>query len=315
VSILEYLLNNPKETDCIEFKKTLYLNSNKSGFIKDIAALSNLQLFEGKYIIMGVQEREDHTCSVVGIEPSQVQDSSIYLCWVNTNIEPDISLKFDVIDVNDLKVFVIKIVSQFNEGPFIIKKNFLSKKDPFNKGDIFIRKGASNSKMNRSNLDKVYLSKQELYINLTDRTLYVNSQGEAELSLSISNTFSQSLSFEACCLKIMSNKDEDLYFGRMLKFKTPMITYEGSWTMDFHLSINSKTDMHGLACFSFSSSDAVIARLNEYGNSARDLKFLLIFKNIRKEEFVYNFTNCSIFAKGEVLRKVKGILAKKNRNM
>lgn len=304
MDIKKYLKNSPKETETIEFKMNLYLNKDRSGFIKDIAALANAQLSDDKYIIMGVKESKS-TYNVVGIDIKDIMDSSIYNNWIVDNIEPEIKLDFQLLKIDDFSVFVIQIISKFTNGPFIMKKDYLSDKNSFNKGDIYIRKGTSSHKMSKTDIDVVYSKKAIFKVKLVDKTLFVDSNGIAKLELAIINTHDKSWSFDACFLRIINPEGDVLYNGHMFEFETIEKKLSAKFYMDLHLPIKSKSQTHGIASFSFSSSDAVSTNLDIYGQSTFDLQFVLQFRDIDYTDFDFTFEECNIYAKPEILRKIR----------
>jgi hypothetical protein len=304
MNIIELLEKNSKESVNIEFKKTLYLNANKSGFLKDIAALANAQTKEHKFIFMGIKANSNGL-DIEGIDETEIKDSSVYTNWVLEYIEPEIKLELNTINYKEKVIYYIQVISRFEEGPFIMKKKFQSDKDSFYSGDLYIRKSTSNAKMNKHDLDLVYKNKGKLEIFSHNPYLYVNDKGEAFLELAIRNTLDISFSFEAVFLAIFDKNGQRLYVSKMYGIEKDNKVIKGSNNLDFHLTIPARVEYHTSAIFSFTSSDAVSLNIDIDGNSSFDLTFLLRFRHIDLEDIEFTFSNCHVLVRGDnVLRKV-----------
>lgn len=145
--IIEY----ENESSTVDFKKEEYVlgnNIKKYDIVKDFIAFANNSSDEDKYIIIGVEEKEDKTKVIHSIE--KPTDDAKYQQIINENIEPSINFEYRCISYEDKRICYFRLFNNTNR-PYLISKNSVK----LNYGDGFIRKGTSTSKLGLSELNQI----------------------------------------------------------------------------------------------------------------------------------------------------------------
>jgi hypothetical protein len=151
---LDDIIRCEGESTYVDFKKIPYLpyiEKKKMDLIKDIMSLANADVDGDRYVIIGVKFDDKKQRILVGVSPSDIPDPAEYQQFIQENIEPEI--KFDVFcyPLED-KIFGIIKISSCDNGPYGMRKPFGTLK----KGEMWIRKGTTQSPMIRADLDRIY---------------------------------------------------------------------------------------------------------------------------------------------------------------
>lgn len=148
------LIRNAKEDDCCDFKKAFYIKEKYAEMIKDIVAFANNMKNEDKYIVFNI---DDETHEVGTEEFGDLPDISTINEIVRSYVEPYIDIELGEFFYENSKIVYIKISQKNLDRPYVITKDkSQSGRCLIKPGDIFIRKGATNFRANRSDLDKIY---------------------------------------------------------------------------------------------------------------------------------------------------------------
>jgi hypothetical protein len=139
----------------LDFKTVQYDKLKFSSFLKDVIAMANAHISGPRFIIVGIKVEPDGSRTYHSIPPGQFVDDAIYQQLVRENIEPEISLAYEPykIEENVLGVFTI---DGCTDRPYMMKKDFAN----LRKGDMFIRKGSSQDRLTRTDLDRILASKK-----------------------------------------------------------------------------------------------------------------------------------------------------------
>ncbi|MDO7854435.1 AlbA family DNA-binding domain-containing protein [Hymenobacter convexus] len=147
------LIQYENEKTGLDFKAIVYKADKFDDLLKDIMAMANAALEEDRYIVVGVKHYPNSERAFLGIE--EFMDDATYYQLVHSNIEPDIQFEYFHVEVADKKVGVFRIY-QCDNQPYLMKKDTKS----LRRGDGFIRKGTSQMRLMRSDLDKIFAKRQ-----------------------------------------------------------------------------------------------------------------------------------------------------------
>jgi len=151
---IEDLIEYENESTFLDFKGKQYLKLEYFKFIKDVLSMANADIKEEKYIIIGIKKYTDGNYDVIGINKTDFIDAATYQQIITENIEPYLSIEYLPFNFRNKLIGIFKI-SDNNDKPYMMKKDFGSLK----KGDSFIRKGTSQNRLLRSDLDKILKNK------------------------------------------------------------------------------------------------------------------------------------------------------------
>ena len=148
--IIEYI-NKKIETNVFDVKQSYYNSKKKFDLIKDIVAFANSSSVDDKYIVFNI---DNSTFELSDMNMSSLPDVSEIDNLLNEYCEPKIDVELNKFNYNGGQIAYLKICSSNLDFPYMIKKNFeLSGKIKLSQGQIYIRRGATNSIANRSDLD------------------------------------------------------------------------------------------------------------------------------------------------------------------
>ena len=143
------LIQYENEKTGLDFKAVIYKADKFDDLLKDIMAMANAALEEDRYIVVGIKHHLDSERVFLGVE--EFIDDATYYQLVHSNIEPDINFEYFHVEVAAKKVGVFRIFNCDNP-PYLMKKDFKA----LRRGDGFIRKGTSQMRLMRSDLDKIF---------------------------------------------------------------------------------------------------------------------------------------------------------------
>lgn len=151
---LDDIIKCEGESTYADFKKTFYHPYNekkKTDLIKDIMSMANADVDGDRYLIIGVSFDNNKNRILDGVSRSAIPDPALIQQLIHENIEPDI--KFDVFcHTLDGKEFGIIKIESCDNGPYEMRKEF----GKLQKGEKWIRKGTFQTRMLRSDLDRIY---------------------------------------------------------------------------------------------------------------------------------------------------------------
>ena len=157
------------ENDQVDIKKEYYSKEKKYDLIKDIVSFANNSKPKDKYIVFGV---ENSTWNILGIDLDSLPDISEINNLLHTYVEPFINVELGHLEYQDVTLGFIRIPYHDLNRPYVISKEYSKNKGIFlRKGEIYIRKGATNFIAERSDLDCIYHNRGTLDINLYTKEL------------------------------------------------------------------------------------------------------------------------------------------------
>jgi hypothetical protein len=183
MSYLDDLIKCENENSGLDFKVVQYSKDQHESFIKDILSMANADVNGDRYIIIGVKYKNSGDRDIVGIAKEDFVDSAIYQQLVRDNIEPELNIDYFSHELQDKYLSIIKIENCTNK-PYMMKKDFKK----LNRGDCFIRKGSSQSRMVREDYDRI-ITKRLSNDNLNDKVkIYFSGYPQDnEITLKTSN--------------------------------------------------------------------------------------------------------------------------------
>jgi hypothetical protein len=174
---IDDLIKYENENTSLDFKTIQYLKDKFEDLIKDIVSMANADSISNKYIIIGINHKSNGDRDIVGIREDFVDDA-IYQQLINDNVEPELTFKYFPYQIGDKKVGIIQIINSDNP-PYMLKKDY----GKLRKGDCFIRKGSHQSRLTRTDLDKIFDRQNNLnqFKGNVDVLLIVNSLKSTEI--------------------------------------------------------------------------------------------------------------------------------------
>ncbi|MDF2605831.1 MAG: ATP-binding protein [Bacillales bacterium] len=293
------LIENGIENDCLDFKKHHYKKENFSNLLLDIMSMANSESLEERYILVGIKDYQDGTREVIGVEPSELIDSSVYQNLVYENIEPYINFDIFYFEYKNKLIGVFKIFSSNNDRPYMLKKKY----DRLNEGTCKIRRGSFNSLVTRKDIDRFYQSREKFEIKLMESYIAATDEsiGCARTSVSIRNFTRFPVVVNYGLLTIYRSSGEELTMHRVYGFGRK----EDIIGADFQLTIYPMDEKLGDLFVSFSSSDCIKLGLDEYGCSDEDYLFELLFIDTNNNKYKTVIDDGKVLAKGKYLWKVE----------
>lgn len=152
------------ENDQVDFKQEYYSKEKKYDLIKDIVSFANNTKPRDKYIVFGV---ENSTWNVLGINADSLPDISEINNILHTYVKPFIDVELGCFEYQGVTLGFIRIPHSDLNRPYLISKEYNKNKVvSLRKGEIYVRKGATNFIAERSDIDCIYNNRGTLDISL-----------------------------------------------------------------------------------------------------------------------------------------------------
>lgn len=229
--IIEHI-NKKIETNVFDIKQSYYHPKKKFDLIKDVVAFANSSSIDDKYIVFNI---DNTTFKLSGMDMSSLPDVSEIDNLLNEYCEPKIDIELNKFNYNGGQIAYLKVCSSNLDFPYMIKKNFeFDGKIKLNQGQIYIRRGATNSIANRSDLD--------ILINMRVRRLIeIESQSIEQRRIIVDNK--PVLMYSGSFIFTNGDKSNYLFKNARIIFKTPQnmfsikVSFVGNYDI---LSFSSK---------------------------------------------------------------------------
>jgi len=300
--VLKYI-HNKKETEYVDFKES-YNDSKKAkhGLVKDIISFANNTSELDKYIIFGV---ENESFEVVGINKNSLPDISDIEQLLDNYVEPFLKVELNTLDYENKTIAYLKIFSSNINRPYQFKKDG----EGFQNGNIFIRKGATNCKQTRldivemissNNTFEVYIHESFIYIGPIRIDEMTNIFDLGEIKVQIKNNFSKSILIDYAYIEIENGyeKIRRTIYNR----KKTLIIHESP--IEVPANSNRVYDL----LFAVSSSDMFPLHILEDGECLLKTSAKILLYDTESKEYSSPQVNVNLFAKGDVLWKVKNYI-------
>lgn len=152
------------ENTRLDFKRDEYKKEDYSSFLKDVLSMANAFSTQERFIIIGLKPKSIEDRGIKGIN-GELTDSATFQQLVHENIEPELSLEYFPFQIEKTKLGIIRI-SNCNNPPYLMKKEYGNGKQKLFKGEGFIRKGTHQTRLVRSDFDKYMQNRvNEKYFN------------------------------------------------------------------------------------------------------------------------------------------------------
>lgn len=139
------------ENEIIDVKSSYYHKNKKFDLIKDVVAFANSSSVENKYIVFNI---DNGTFQLCNMDMNSLPDVSDINTLLREYCEPNIDIELSKFNYNGGQVAYLKVCNSNLDFPYMIKKDFVfDGKIKIHKGQIYIRRGATNFIANRSDLD------------------------------------------------------------------------------------------------------------------------------------------------------------------
>ena len=149
---IEELIIYENENTSLDFKRDEYKKEDYASFLKDVISMANATTQEERYIIVGLKPKSPDDRGFKGIE-GELTDPATYQQLVHENIEPELSIEYFSYKYKQYQFGVFKITNCDNP-PYLMKKDYGSGKKRLYRGEGFIRKGTHQPRLKRKDYDK-----------------------------------------------------------------------------------------------------------------------------------------------------------------
>lgn len=165
------LIEFENENSILDFKAIQYKREMYESFLKDIMSLANSISKDDRFIITGVKHMTNGSRNLLGILETFIDDAT-YQQLVDSNIEPHINFSYFPYNY-DGKIFGVFHIKDCDNPPYMMKKDYGNLKI----GDSYIRKGSSQKRLTRKDIDNHYLIlkkndiSKDIQISLSDQEI------------------------------------------------------------------------------------------------------------------------------------------------
>jgi hypothetical protein len=149
---IEELILFENENTRLDFKKIEYIKENYSSFLKDIISMANANTNEDRYILIGLKPKSEIDRGFKGIE-GEITDSASLQQLVYENIEPELNLEYFPYQYKEYQIGIIRITN-CNNQPYLMKKDYGNGKNKLFRGEGFIRKGSHQTRLVRKDYER-----------------------------------------------------------------------------------------------------------------------------------------------------------------
>lgn len=288
------------ETELCDFKRQYYVKAKNSDLVKDIVAFANNPSNEDKCIIFGV---DDKTKETYDIDISTIPDISTIENLLSEKVEPFVSVDLQSCDFGG-KTFAYLTVSGKNTNrPYVIKNDY----DKIVRGDIYIRKGTSNQKANRADIDKMYRLNRTKKIEIFDdyiivEPFHIDGVGPddytyGKISVEITNHSDKPFVLSSGKIEIRNEYDT---IDRIVNDILP-----NHMISDNPISVQANSQIVTPILFQFESRDCVSLRFTDEGYMNYPTTAKTVFYDTNGIEYHSTEKRVAIFVKGDILHKVR----------
>jgi len=207
--LLDLILYENENTR-LDFKRDEYRKENYTSFLKDIISMANANTKEPRFIIIGLKPKSIDDRGFSGVKEELI-DAATFQQLVYENIEPEISVDYFPFKSQGFLFGVFKI-SNCENPPYLMKKDFGDGKNRLYRGEGYIRKGTHQTRIIRADYNKYFQNKideqyfnEEVILTLTSS----NYTNEVEL-ISIEGFKRPSLIKREEIEKILEQKKQDV---------------------------------------------------------------------------------------------------------
>lgn len=293
------LIEDGKENSTIDFKKEYY--KDNYDLLKDVAAFANTTTDTEKFIVFGVTDSYE----LLGISNSELVDVSTVNDLINQYIEPFIDIELGSFYYKNISIGFLAILPT-NNKPYLIKKQFGLGKSTVQEGTIYIRKGASNLRANRSDIDLMYKNKIHREVKLYRNLLHVSD-------FKLNSKSKEFLTYGRVELELKNDSDMPwlIRWGYIkitncnAEIERPIYNPEGLRLDDHPYSVKSKNHEKFTFPFEFMSSDCIYLKVDDEGNMLYETNASVILYDIDDNEYKSDKIQVLLTVRGNALHKIK----------
>ena len=287
------------ENDQVDFKKEYYSKEKKYDLIKDIVSFANNTKPKDKYIVFGV---ENSSWIPTGVNISSLPDISEINDLLHMYVEPFIDVELGHLDYQGVTIGFIRIPHNELNRPYVISKEYSKNKvTSLRKGEIYIRKGASNFICERNDLDDIYNNRGTLDINFHTSEITIsniritnNTQLMGQVRFVLQNNTPKTITFDNvsvyihCGSNLIEHKIDFIADHKTVYYKDP----NSLSNTPIHLS--SGDCIQKTAYFAISESVALNLSKKDTTSMKSSIKIYDVLKHIYQNAFStvqLNFTD------------------------
>jgi len=291
--LIHAMILSESESECLDYKADSYRENE--ALLKDILAMANSLSDGSKYIITGVKDVGNGIKDIRGISPNMACDDANYQQLVLNNIEPDIKFQYYPIMLSDNKVLGVFELKDNNQRPYVLKKQY----GRLHAGLCLIRKGSQQCQATRSDFELFYSQREVFEVRILEPYMScIGGDGLAQMRVSLRNLTQRPVTIIRGGVLIKDERGE-------IRSRHRLYGVHRFIGAEFTIGLMPTQEEVGYLYLNFESSDCFRLGIDEYGYS--DEKFIFRLELIDTEDKLYSaeIGDGVVFAKGEVLWKVK----------
>ncbi|WP_183580629.1 helix-turn-helix domain-containing protein [Mucilaginibacter sp. X5P1] len=252
INELKEIVQNEGESRNIDFKKTEYPATAYTGLLKDVMAMANINYAGPRFIICGVELKNDTEKIITGID--NPTDSSRYAQLINENIEPEIQFEY-VHFQYDNKILTAFIIHGCSDQPYMMRKDYTR----LQKGESFIRKGSSTSRLIRADIDRIFEQRSVSIFFQGEVELFFEETNSNHLEIKIIEDFElPSIVFKRRAERVIREKENRDYITQAYDHHRP--TGPQSELSLEHMNVNEIRSLISVAATNFADEDTYAIR-------------------------------------------------------
>ena len=159
MSTLEHLIRYESPHSGIVFRRDLYRADDDAGLVIDCLALANAELRGRRFVFLGVDERGVDGRMLVGVHrPELKRFKSRFERLLAMHIEPLLNAIVRAVEIDGHLIAYIRIKDCLSP-PYLVKQDL---GDTLKAGMGFVRRGASNYPLQRSDMQRMFARSREV---------------------------------------------------------------------------------------------------------------------------------------------------------
>lgn len=142
----------------LAFRKSIYAPDEHASVIIDCLALANAELKGRRFLFLGIDDDGNGDRRIIGVDKAELKRfKGRFKQLVSEHVEPELDATVRAVEVDDLLVGYIRI-KDCNAPPYLAKQSI---GDALMAGTGFIRRGARNMPLQRSDMQRMFKRNQE----------------------------------------------------------------------------------------------------------------------------------------------------------
>ncbi len=154
---IEDLIRYQNEHTALQLRPTQYGTHEYDRFLQDVLAMANAEVRGQRIIILGAGSDPVQGRTLTGFRREELDSLRVYKQLVETHIEPPIELRCRACQIDE-RWFGVLLLDECKDPPYVLKHDL---PPALKAGDSWIRRGTTQSRLLRRDLDRCYARKLE----------------------------------------------------------------------------------------------------------------------------------------------------------